>query len=94
MQFGVKTPNVITYNNVGLTSSVLKYENSWMEYFDPNWKKNQTFLKQSSIDFAQHKAYNTDGMNNYANNTNPALGGKPYPELYQYWNFFLTNEKI
>ena len=31
-------------------------------------------------------------MNNYANNTNPALGGKPYPELLMYWNIYRTNE--
>ena len=33
-------------------------------------------------------------MNNRANNTNPSLGQKPYPELIQYWNFYHTDEKI
>ena len=33
-------------------------------------------------------------MNNFANNTNPDLGGKPYPEILQYWNFYHTDETI
>ena len=41
-----------------------------------------TFIKLMDIEFAQHKAYNTDGMNNYANNTDESLGGTPYPEIY------------
>ena len=52
IQFGVKSPGVMPYNNIGLSSSILKYENSWMEQFDPDWNKNQTFLKMTTVDFA------------------------------------------
>ena len=40
------------------------------------------------------KAYNSDGMNNYANNTDPSLGGKPNTEILAYWNLYVTDEKI
>jgi hypothetical protein len=33
-------------------------------------------------------------MNNYANNTMVELGGKPYPELVIYWNFFQVDETV
>ena len=80
---------------MGLASSVLKYENSWKEYFDSKWKTNQTFLKLTTIDFGQMKAYNTDGMNNKANNTDPSReGSKPYTEILSYWNLYITDEKI
>ena len=77
IQYGIKTPGVIGYYNVGLASSELKYENSWKQYFDSKWKTSQTFLKLTTIDFGQMKAYNingnTDAMNNNANNTKPSL---------------------
>ena len=76
------------YVNIGVAKSVLRYENSWMEYFDANWKQNQTFLKLTTIDFAQWKHYGSDGMHNSANNTNPDLGGEPYHEMIMYWNFY------
>ena len=94
IQYGTKAPGVIQYNNIGFASSILKYENSWMEYFDPNWKKNQTFLKLTTIDFDQKKAFGTDGSNNFANNTDPSRGGKPYPDLLMYWNIYRTTERL
>ena len=48
-----------------------------MEYFDKDWKKNQTFLKLTTVDFAQYKNYddlNGTNKQNYANNTDSALG--------------------
>ena len=83
------------YNNVGLASSVLQYENAWKEYFEKDWKKNQTYLKLTSIDFDQKKAYHTDLTNNYANNTKIGIpGNKQFTEILAYWNFYITDEKI
>lgn len=33
-------------------------------------------------------------MNNGANNTDPAKGGTPYPEIAIYWNFFHMDEIV
>ena len=33
-------------------------------------------------------------MNNYANNTDPTKGGKPFPDILSYWNVYITDEKI
>lgn len=33
-------------------------------------------------------------MNNKASNTDPEKGGKPYPEMMVYWNFFHMDEVI
>ena len=38
--FSTKLKNVVPYNNIGLANSVIRYENSWMELTDSNWKKN------------------------------------------------------
>ena len=61
---------------------------------DPNWKTEMSFLKITEMDYTQQKPYLSDGMNNAANNTKPSLGGAPYPEIIQYWNFYQTDEKI
>ena len=40
------------------------------------------------------KPYGSDGMNNFGNNTRPNSSqtrGK-YPEILEYWNFFLSDE--
>ena len=60
----------------------------------PAQQKEMKFLKITEMDYTQQKPYNSDGMNNAANNTKPSLGGTPYPEIIQYWNFYQTDEKI
>ena len=52
-----------------------------MEARNPNWKKQMKYLKFFGLENNQLKPYKSDGMNNYANNTKPALGGTPYTEL-------------
>ena len=52
-------------------------------------------MKLTTLDFAQWKHYGSDGMNNYANNTNSNIeGAEPYPEIIIYWNLYHTDEKI
>jgi hypothetical protein len=69
-------------------------QNNWKEYWDENWKPVMKYLKIGTIDFTQFKPYYSDGMNNYANNTDVTIGGTPYPELIQYYNFFHVDELI
>ena len=80
--------------NIGVSSAKVNFENSYMEKMDPNWKKEMKFLKITEMDYTQQKPYNSDGMNNAANNTDSTLGGKEYPDIIQYWNFYQTDEKI
>ena len=73
----------------------MKYENPWMEYFDKNWNKVQTFLKLTTVEYAQIKSYNSDGLNNFANNTDPSIQGTiQYTKILEYWNLYVTDEKI
>ena len=83
------------YVNMGLSSAIIKFENSYKNYRDPNWKKNITFIKLSNLDFSQKKPYATDGMNNKANNTLPSIDGNTvFPEMISYWNIYQNDEKI
>ena len=52
------------------------------------------FLKFFGLENNQLKPYKSDGMNNFANNTKAAVGGTPYTEMIQYWNFYQTDETV
>ena len=53
ISYSTKLPDIIPYNNIGVARATLRYDNSVMEYFySDTWKKEQTFLKLTTIDFA------------------------------------------
>ena len=81
------------YSEIGLASGNIKFENSWMEFFEDDWETELKFLKITNIDFTHMKPYFSDGVNNLANNTDPRIPGtKQFPEILTYWNFYHTDE--
>ena len=42
---------VIPYINIGISSAKIKFENSYMEYRDPNWKKEIDFLIVEAVTY-------------------------------------------
>lgn len=52
VQFGAKWKNGIPYMDVGLASGNLRFENSWMEFFEEDWLTQIDFLKINVMDFA------------------------------------------
>ena len=91
IQFGSKRPGGIPYYEVGIATANIKFENSWMEFFESDWETQLDFLKVVTMDFGHLKPYGSDAMNNYGNNTNKEKGGKPFPEMITYWNFYHTD---
>ena len=82
--------------NLGVSTAIINFENSWKARTDPNWKKNLTYVKLTNLEYSQMKTYKSDGMNNNGKNLhiNKSKGDSDYPEIISYWNFYHDDEQI
>ena len=73
-------------------SAKMRFENNFMEYWDPNWKKEIDFIKLAPYEKSQQKPV---GKNNMKNGINKETRGTvEYTEMVSYWNIYHMDELV
>ena len=89
LEFDSQKVGAISFKSFGLVSAKVRFENNFMEYWDPNWKKEMDFIKLAPHEKSQQKPI---GKNNNKDGVNRDKVKVPYTEMVAYWNFYHTDE--
>ena len=78
----------INYRSVAFSLSHINLEDNWLVNFIPSMAEEHTFLQYKDY-WQQHKPYMSDGMNGFGANLK-----RQYPDMLEYWNFYLSDEVL
>ena len=73
-------------------SAKMRFENNFMEYWDPNWKKEIDFIKLAPYEKSQQKPVGKNNMHNGINKE--TKGTVEYTEMVSYWNIYHMDELV
>ena len=62
LEFDSRRAGSINYKSFGLMTARVRFENNFMEYWDPDWKKEIEFIKLAPYEKSQQKPLNKNNM--------------------------------